>query len=150
MPLPSEDTTPPVTKNVEGAVEGHVQAARSLDQHPAAGQVDMPRDVQQANHDAVAAQPHAGLDIAAHRLQLGGRTGEITGARANQHVQRDAQAIAGEGDAAEGRGGAAFAEVGAKLHPVGATGLRGQRGFDRIRRDLQQPPRRRHQVLDVA
>jgi hypothetical protein len=109
-------------------VECHAEAFRCGDEPGAAIAIHVAVGIQHANHHAFATKRDAGFDIALHRGALVIAVQEVTCARTDQHVQRYAKALAGEGDLAVRRGEAAEFERRAQLHATRAAVLRGDSG----------------------
>ena len=136
-----------ITRHVKGAVAGHAQRPRQLDEdaHP----LDVHRTirVKQPDHDTIRADALAQLNVQLHRLELDVRIAEVAPARPDDDIQGDLQQPAGELNRARAGSAAAFQQVGAQFHAIGAAHLCGERGLHGIHTGLKQNVRGHSQLL---
>ena len=112
-------------RNVEGAMKCHAEIAGRHDQRAATIRIDSAIFIERTDHDAIAAERHARLDVALHRFVFGIAVNEIAGARSDQHVDRDANALARQSDLRIRRRESAEFERGTQFDAIGAALLRG-------------------------
>src|SRR6185437_5040683 len=121
-------------------MEGDTERICRYDQLAANSFIDIPMAVECADDHAVATQLRAHPDVAQHHVDLVCAVAEVTSARADQCIQRNAQPIACDGERAVGGRRAAVAEVSAQLDAIGATFLRSECRAQRVGRDLEHGP----------
>jgi len=121
-----------IAREIEGAVKGHGHPACRVHQGAATRFVHAAIGRQHAQHHAGAAQCLAGLDVALHHLAFEIVEHEIAGARANQHVDGNAQAFLRNRDGRMRGGEAAEFQRRAQFHARRAARFGRERRGDRI------------------
>ena len=135
------------SRHVKGAVTGHAQRPRQLDQDAHPLNIHAAVWGEQPDHDPVDPELLAKRNVQLHRLELNVRVAEVAPTRADDDIHGDLQQPAGELDRAHAGGAAALQQVGAQLDPVGAARLHGKRSLDGIHTSLKQNVRGHRQLL---
>jgi len=119
-------------------VKGDGERAGQIDQGAGARHVHRAVWREEADDGARCARAPGCDDVPPHDLELGGRVAEIAAAGADDHVFRNGQSLAGQGDGADGGRQSALEEVGAEFDATGAALLGGDGRLDGIDAHLEE------------